>query len=119
MDNATKAKYSRAAVCDASDRSLSGHNLQRRLSMRRKQPGEHVRRETLWEPTYQLQPPREVRRRRRRAEFTYLGELPGLEGTVRNQRHRIPGDRKSTRLNSSHLVISYAVFCLKKKKRRQ
>src|SRR2546426_6967538 len=34
--------------------------------------------------------------------------------------HRIirasTGDRKSTRLNSSHLVISYAVFCLKKKK---
>src|SRR5947207_10912731 len=27
-----------------------------------------------------------------------------------------PGDRKSTRLNSSHTVISYAVFCLKKKK---
>src|SRR5262245_62694449 len=27
-------------------------------------------------------------------------------------------DRKSTRLNSSHLGISYAVFCLKKKKRR-
>src|SRR2546426_2647079 len=31
------------------------------------------------------------------------------------QRH---ADRKSTRLNSSHLVISYAVFCLKKKKKR-
>src|SRR5256885_10549589 len=30
--------------------------------------------------------------------------------------HRDPQDRKSTRLNSSHLVISYAVFCLKKKK---
>src|SRR5256885_6080052 len=29
------------------------------------------------------------------------------------------GDRKSTRLNSSHLVISYAVFCLKKKKIRR
>src|SRR5690606_41183028 len=27
-----------------------------------------------------------------------------------------PGDRKSTRLNSSHVKISYAVFCLKKKK---
>src|SRR5260221_8401099 len=27
-----------------------------------------------------------------------------------------PADRKSTRLNSSHTVISYAVFCLKKKK---
>src|SRR5256885_9634332 len=35
------------------------------------------------------------------------------------QRDHRPGggqDRKSTRLNSSHLVISYAVFCLKKKK---
>src|SRR2546430_7307947 len=29
---------------------------------------------------------------------------------------RHPGDRKSTRLNSSHSQISYAVFCLKKKK---
>src|SRR5438132_6873655 len=32
-------------------------------------------------------------------------------------RHRFI-DRKSTRLNSSHTVISYAVFCLKKKKKR-
>src|SRR5256885_6592731 len=31
---------------------------------------------------------------------------------------RSAADRKSTRLNSSHLVISYAVFCLKKKKKR-
>src|SRR5256885_9738863 len=31
-------------------------------------------------------------------------------------RDRARADRKSTRLNSSHLVISYAVFCLKKKK---
>src|SRR5256885_4867743 len=30
-----------------------------------------------------------------------------------------PSDRKSTRLNSSHLVISYAVFCLKKKKKNK
>src|SRR5256885_4936531 len=30
--------------------------------------------------------------------------------------HNVAKDRKSTRLNSSHLVISYAVFCLKKKK---
>src|SRR5437867_10490820 len=30
--------------------------------------------------------------------------------------HRHPQDRKSTRLNSSHRTISYAVFCLKKKK---
>src|SRR5437660_5640482 len=30
-----------------------------------------------------------------------------------------PLDRKSTRLNSSHVAISYAVFCLKKKKKKQ
>src|SRR5256885_12844928 len=36
------------------------------------------------------------------------------KAAVKNAQGRI--DRKSTRLNSSHLVISYAVFCLKKKK---
>src|SRR5256885_3636294 len=35
---------------------------------------------------------------------------------IGGERHEVPVDRKSTRLNSSHLVISYAVFCLKKKK---
>src|SRR5258708_10812788 len=34
-------------------------------------------------------------------------------------RLRIFTDRKSTRLNSSHQIISYAVFCLKKKKKNQ
>src|SRR5438034_2171148 len=34
-----------------------------------------------------------------------------------NQKHIQHQDRKSTRLNSSHTVISYAVFCLKKKKK--
>src|SRR5437763_5351840 len=37
-------------------------------------------------------------------------------GAAEWPRHRLPpGDRKSTRLNSSHRCISYAVFCLKKK----
>src|SRR5256885_3958262 len=40
---------------------------------------------------------------------------PGWAATTREGRRR---DRKSTRLNSSHLVISYAVFCLKKKKKK-
>src|SRR4051812_49937646 len=40
------------------------------------------------------------------------GEVRG-----RNQLDRAGTDRKSTRLNSSHMSISYAVFCLKKKKR--
>src|SRR2546426_9157190 len=35
------------------------------------------------------------------------------------RRSMIISDRKSTRLNSSHLVISYAVFCLKKKKKNK
>src|SRR5256885_11924245 len=38
-----------------------------------------------------------------------------LFGAVLEGGDRQKGDRKSTRLNSSHLVISYAVFCLKKK----
>src|SRR2546426_8399491 len=42
------------------------------------------------------------------ASFAYA-YIPG--------RFEVRGDRKSTRLNSSHLVISYAVFCLKKKKK--
>src|SRR5256885_7272866 len=42
--------------------------------------------------------------------------LRRLFGLPRQTFGSSPRDRKSTRLNSSHLVISYAVFCLKKKK---
>src|SRR3712207_8210512 len=47
--------------------------------------------------------------------------ITGPSGTGKTQLARIihdngPRDRKSTRLNSSHANISYAVFCLKKKK---
>src|SRR5438874_6820544 len=43
----------------------------------------------------------------------------GISARRRHARSRaeIPRDRKSTRLNSSHVEISYAVFCLKKKKK--
>src|SRR4051812_49722311 len=45
----------------------------------------------------------------------------GGSGLVDAGGHALPGspgsDRKSTRLNSSHMSISYAVFCLKKKKK--
>src|SRR5256885_4483667 len=44
------------------------------------------------------------------------GEQRGRGRTRQGQPLRSRRDRKSTRLNSSHLVISYAVFCLKKKK---
>src|SRR3712207_8685629 len=46
-----------------------------------------------------------------------VGPQPPKEGGgVAHHVDRHPGDRKSTRLNSSHANISYAVFCLKKKK---
>src|SRR5690625_5788484 len=38
-----------------------------------------------------------------------------LNARSRNRNQQDGGDRKSTRLNSSHVAISYAVFCLKKK----
>src|SRR5207249_11282631 len=40
---------------------------------------------------------------------------PCFERRVVRRQFGAPGDRKSTRLNSSHVSISYAVFCLKKK----
>src|SRR5436305_6598459 len=64
-----------------------------------------------WEPGFSFKPP------------AYLAPLkprrPELVAAVGGREHpidRIVGDRKSTRLNSSHVRISYAVFCLKKKK---
>src|SRR5256885_6816659 len=59
-------------------------------------------------------------------EYLPQGLLPAMPTFPKEERpnlwetDKLPwgfvGDRKSTRLNSSHLVISYAVFCLKKKK---
>src|SRR3989454_7617740 len=49
----------------------------------------------------------------KRPRFQLLRELTYLYGPLGMAKV----DRKSTRLNSSHLVISYAVFCLKKKKK--
>src|SRR3712207_8379683 len=46
-----------------------------------------------------------------------LLELPGGRIPGHRGRGHPAGDRKSTRLNSSHANISYAVFCLKKKKK--
>src|SRR5690606_18559860 len=48
------------------------------------------------------------------AEVVLRPMADGGEGTVAAFAAAVPGDRKSTRLNSSHVKISYAVFCLKK-----
>src|SRR5690349_23918910 len=55
-------------------------------------------------PGYVSRHPRALHVRLRRADDWEVG---------------LAGDRKSTRLNSSHVEISYAVFCLKKKKKKQ
>src|SRR2546426_6484715 len=61
--------------------------------------------------------PRSDARDARRGEGGRPGGLSELHGGGdRPEGVRQDQDRKSTRLNSSHLVISYAVFCLKKKK---
>src|SRR5690606_41324701 len=49
------------------------------------------------------------------ASTRYRDHLAALAEVLRVQR---PADRKSTRLNSSHVKISYAVFCLKKKNKK-
>src|SRR2546427_2157384 len=59
---------------------------------------------------------------RARARATSKACIPWDGGAVlggRTRRKPIHGDRKSTRLNSSHSQISYAVFCLKKKKKKK
>src|SRR2546426_4672133 len=72
-----------------------------------------------------------IRRPPRSTLFPYttlFRSMPNVAAALLSMRYGVKGpnyctvsacasDRKSTRLNSSHLVISYAVFCLKKKKR--
>src|SRR5688572_32271913 len=48
-------------------------------------------------------------------KLTYAGNLANLDDLLAAHPDRLVLDRKSTRLNSSHSQISYAVFCLKKK----
>src|SRR5438874_12755600 len=60
--------------------------------------------------------PISIERTKRAAEFGYHAAL------VKPPHYYKPAykpDRKSTRLNSSHVEISYAVFCLKKKKKKK
>src|SRR5699024_12222060 len=54
---------------------------------------------------------------RRSSAAPHRGKTQGapLHGPSLVRKRRVEGDRKSTRLNSSHVSISYAVFCLQKK----
>src|SRR5437667_8623110 len=53
--------------------------------------------------------------------FIAFGASASAVGAFLKQNRNLlaPVDRKSTRLNSSHITISYAVFCLKKKKQKK
>src|SRR5258708_30340487 len=51
--------------------------------------------------------------------FEILGIVEDTPFNAERREWLKEGDRKSTRLNSSHQIISYAVFCLKKKKKEQ
>src|SRR2546426_3162073 len=80
---------------------------------------------TLFRSVRHFRPFRLLRLRRFRLLAAFSRELTdlgsgGLGQTLAQSSVRAKSiDRKSTRLNSSHLVISYAVFCLKKKNTRK
>src|SRR5207253_4585251 len=77
----------------------------------RPRPGEPILRRDRQGTRHQTR-----QRERRRAAVEVLPAAPGADGRERRVGNRGKIDRKSTRLNSSHVAISYAVFCLKKKK---
>src|SRR5207244_13134243 len=58
-------------------------------------------------------------RQRRIVERQRIVRADVIDGVRRSISRGAARDRKSTRLNSSHQIISYAVFCLKKKKKRK
>src|SRR5207253_11100547 len=72
---------------------------------------------TLPPPTSTLFPYTTLFRSRRDVFSSFRGRFQ-VHHLAPQPRVRQPKDRKSTRLNSSHVAISYAVFCLKKKTRR-
>src|SRR5687768_18225762 len=53
-----------------------------------------------------------------RRNLAHAGRVTALGELASGLAHELRQDRKSTRLNSSHGYISYAVFCLKKKKQK-
>src|SRR5690625_6713809 len=58
-----------------------------------------------------------IRRKRFKHQNQPVGDIPNiLNQNFKAMKPKIKLDRKSTRLNSSHVAISYAVFCLKEKR---
>src|SRR5207249_5322463 len=91
----------RTVACVDRERSLQRVATDQRLGLRQRRRESSEPSRLRGRSTAMLQPVRD-------------GELIRLRGAPRRGEQR---DRKSTRLNSSHVSISYAVFCLKKKNR--
>src|SRR5207249_10834287 len=96
--------------CSPAHRALPSFPTRRSSDLRVGAAGARLGRRRLDPHPRQL-----LRARRSQADFWARAHVP------RGGRQRIgrPRDRKSTRLNSSHVSISYAVFCLKKKKKNK
>src|SRR5207253_8848082 len=74
------------------------------------------------ERTPRARPPHpraDAARDRQRARRQRVADLQRPQEADEHDRRQPQRDRKSTRLNSSHVAISYAVFCLKKKKNKK
>ena len=102
-----------ALICDQASSSATGTMTQ------------EIQRRTRSVPSWSSEPTLEKRRASRASRWgvgplAHGGgahePLPRRDRGARQDPVAQGGDRKSTRLNSSHLCISYAVFCLKKKK---
>src|SRR5439155_16970608 len=89
-------------ACDRGDRDLHSFPTRRSSDLRRGVAG--VRRAAARGAV------------RRALGVVHVGGSRERRGGLRHVRQLLRQDRKSTRLNSSHVAISYAVFCLKKKK---
>src|SRR5690349_23878094 len=87
------------------------YGLARLSTARRRDDIQHAMEESLLEIV-----PRLEKRTHYLSSLANIGMLVGLLGTIIATNMPMLADRKSTRLNSSHVEISYAVFCLKKKK---
>src|SRR2546430_11101521 len=87
--------------------------------MAKKEPRDRNAQIRAQNPLDKLPAPTPQFRQRAWREFQRALDPLALPKPLRRRRHAAGGaaDRKSTRLNSSHSQISYAVFCLKKKKK--
>src|SRR5207302_6005191 len=118
-----EAAPARTVGADGVERRLRRSELilpSQRLGLDEQRLVRHVHRERrLWIgvacPRIEQRADTAAERRRRRHEVLPAQVLRLHRGAILSTRRDAVGNRKSTRLNSSHVKISYAVFCLKKK----